>query len=1026
MSDSIFGDAMYKALFEHSVDALSILEPETGLFVACNDSAVNLHDTGTKEKFIGTTPDVLSPKFQPNGELSSKLAMEHINQTLENGRERFEWVHCKSDGTPFTVQVTLCVIVEQGSKFILAIGKDITELKQVAHDLYQTQESLKDSLNRVVEKNVLLEKIQKIAKIGIISWDLKTNEVTWSNELYHMYCVEPGTPQTIETNMSMVFQEDLEMVQKSLENAAAGINEHDITHRILRADGVVIWVEAKANVEKDKDGTPVKLVGSIIDISDKKHTSDNYDLLFNRMRDACVFNSGSGKMLDSNPAYCEMLGYTSEEIKDVSWKDITPPKWLDWELETHGKQLIERGYTDLYEKEYIRKDGTIFPIENQAYLLNNPDNIDDAIIAGFIRDISQRKSDEAARFEIEQRFRQVTENINEVFWLGSPDWQEIYYISPAYEDKWGRTIQSLYDDPLSWMTAVHSDDKELVIEDIARSQKNTGGNVVFRDYRIVKPNGEIRWVKSRAYPIKNSEGEVYRIAGIADDITELKTQQEKLITNNEIVTNMTEGAYLIRVSDGIILYTNKAFEIMFGYEHGEMLGQHVSIVNAPVELNPEETVEKISRDIKKTGSWRGDVNNIKKDGTHFWCSASVTTFHHPEHGDVWVSVHTDITEKRHTENILRRTQKMDALGKLTGGIAHDYNNMLGVIMGYSELLQSELSNQPKLAKYAKAVQHAGERGANLTRKLLSFSRHNISESVELNINKSLIDMQLMLEKSMTANIQLNMVLGKDLWDVWLDSGDLEDAILNICINASYAMEGAGIITIQTSNKKIDETDLTRVELDIGEYIMLSVADTGCGIDEAAIENIFDPFYSTKGKNGTGLGLSQVYGFVERSHGAITINSKINQGTQFKLYFPRYRHSKSSEQIRLNSSNTKFKGDETILVVDDEIALLNLTREILINSGYTVKVANSGQEALDLLKHNAVDLIISDVVMPHMNGYELASKIMKLYPSIKIQLASGFNEEINYSHYNIQLKRNLLTKPFPQEALLRNIRLLLKH
>lgn len=384
----------------------------------------------------------------------------------------------------------------------------------------------------------------------------------------------------------------------------------------------------------------------------------------------------------------------------------------------------------------------------------------------------------------------------------------------------------------------------------------------------------------------------------------------------------------------------------------------------------------------------------------------------------------DITERIRQEEQLRRSQKMDALGKLTGGIAHDYNNMLAVITGYSELLEDELSEQPILANYAHEILHAGQRGAKLTKKLLAFSRKKSAVSESLDINTLLQDERHMLEKTLTARIELVFDLYDDLWSVWVDNGDLEDAIINISINAMHAIDGSGRLTIRTHNEKIGELDAQALDLVAGDYVTLSIADTGCGMDEATQEKIFDPFYSTKGDKGTGLGLSQVYGFVERSNGAIRVHSEPGHGSQFTLYFPRLQKSSSDDNEEQNNKAVDLSGKETILIVDDEAALLNLSCEILKQKGYKVICAENAPQALKILENESIDLLLSDLIMPEMDGYQLAAIVQEKYPEVKIQLASGFANDLNVDMIDDDLHQNLIYKPYQSQTLLRRIRELL--
>ena len=386
------------------------------------------------------------------------------------------------------------------------------------------------------------------------------------------------------------------------------------------------------------------------------------------------------------------------------------------------------------------------------------------------------------------------------------------------------------------------------------------------------------------------------------------------------------------------------------------------------------------------------------------------------------TITADITQRKLQQEQLHHAQKMDALGKLTGGIAHDYNNILGIVSGYAEQLSLFLSNDKKLAKYADEIQYAAQRGSRLTKKILAFSQHNPAKSEVVNLNTILSNQQLLLEKTLTAKISLDFQFDSHLWNVTLDTGDFEDAVINLCINALHAMENGGQLRLSTHNIHLNQTDANRLQLDAGDYVMLRVADNGCGMSEETKNRIFDPFFTTKGDQGTGLGLSQVYGFVENLGGTIKVTSTLGVGSVFELYFPRSHVSKLTETQPLVKTANYVRGSESILVVDDEIAMANLAKDILVVQGFQVVVAFNAEQALTILEKQKVDIIITDVIMPQMNGFELASIVKQKYPHICIQLTSGFTESQRIS--NQDLHDNILYKPYTSADLLKRIHALL--
>ena len=543
-------------------------------------------------------------------------------------------------------------------------------------------------------------------------------------------------------------------------------------------------------------------------------------------------------------------------------------------------------------------------------------------------------------------------------------------------------------------------------------------------------NGREIFIQTIKTPVYNDAGELTGVLGIFWDITAEKEAQQEIILKEkeqrEMLNSMVSAVLTID-DTGKILTFNKAAEKLFGYAADEIIGQTVN------HLMPDSSAGRHDGYLKHYDEKR-ELSFIKlnrevigqtKNKETFPVFVSVAELPHQE-GEHrhFIASCQDLSEIKQQQEQIRQTQKMDALGKLTGGIAHDFNNLLGIILGYAELLDSKLKDQTKLKKYAHEIQSAGKRGSKLTKKLLNFSSTEMSEANRININELLLAEQDMLSKSLTVRVKLVFDLDEDLWPVWLNGGDLENAILNMCINAMHAIEGNGQITIQTQNIKLDEADVQQLDLPPGDYVSLSIIDTGSGMDDVTREKIFEPFYSTKGEKGTGLGLSQVYGFIERSTGGIKVNSMLDHGTEFILYFPRYTGDDDQNKTTKENILTDVSGKETILVVDDEKILVDLLSEVLGQKGYAVLCAERAEQALKIMEKEPVDLIISDVVMPEMDGYQFVSIVQEKYPDIKIQMVSGFTDESHLGIKDKSLHENLLHKPYQIEELLKRVRSLL--
>jgi len=471
---------------------------------------------------------------------------------------------------------------------------------------------------------------------------------------------------------------------------------------------------------------------------------------------------------------------------------------------------------------------------------------------------------------------------------------------------------------------------------------------------------------------------------------------------------------------------NPAAQKIFGFTKEEVVGHHVTEKIIPESAR--QVVDGIWKDLLTNKGGTHSINeNITKDGRSILCEWHNTPLVDDDGIVIGVtSLVEDITEEQKHEENLRQTQKMDAMGKLTGGIAHDFNNMLGVILGFSDLLRQSLKNDdPNQIKYCDEIINAGERAEKLTTKLLEFSRNAPSSAETTDINKLLNSMQHMLEKTLTHRIELAFKLEDNLWPVWLDKTRLEDAILNMCINSMHAMPDGGTLTLNACNNHLAGLDAHNLDISPGDYVVLSVSDTGKGMSKDVQEKMFDPFFTTKGTGGTGLGMSQVYGFVQQSNASIQVSSELEKGCKIDIFFPRHQALELAVPDEKNINSIQIpSGDETILVVDDEEALLKLTEEILLSSGYTVECAKNADEAMAILRDESVDLMLSDVIMPGKDGFQLATEVEKIYPRIKIQMTSGYSEENKTNLANDALYQQRLQKPISAEKLLVRIRNLL--
>ncbi len=483
---------------------------------------------------------------------------------------------------------------------------------------------------------------------------------------------------------------------------------------------------------------------------------------------------------------------------------------------------------------------------------------------------------------------------------------------------------------------------------------------------------------------------------------------------------------LITDADATIQYVNPAFESGTGYTRAEVVGKNPRFLKSG--RHDSSFYRGIFEVINRGETWHGRFVNKKKNGALYTEECSISPLREPN-GVVtsYVAVKRDISRDLELEAQYRQAQKMEAIGRLAGGIAHDFNNLLTVILSFTGFVLDRLDEKDVLRGDLLEVSKAGRRAEKLTRQILAFSRKQLLQPEPLDLNRSVMSIENMLKRILGEDVQLVLALSSDLGIVRADPGQMEQVLMNLAVNARDAMTEGGTLTVATSNVEIDEAFATwNVALAPGHYVQFSVTDTGCGMDAQTQASIFEPFFTTKedGK-GTGLGLSTVFGIVKQSGGDIWVYSELDQGTSFKIFLPReFGAAVAPSTYPLPSR--RFIAAGTILVVEDDEALLMMAKRILEASGCTVLATNSGSEAQALSKHyaNEIHLALIDVVMPQINGAALSLELQKVRPNLKTLFMSGYPDDTIAHRGVLNPGTHFIGKPFAASDLVRKIRLVL--
>lgn len=620
---------------------------------------------------------------------------------------------------------------------------------------------------------------------------------------------------------------------------------------------------------------------------------------------------------------------------------------------------------------------------------------------------SARESREALRVS-EAKFHSFAEAIPNHFWTATPDGKLDWFNEQTLHYA-GRDAASLIGD--GWIELVHPDDVVAAGDLWARCLAS--GQDYEIEFRIVRADGAYLWHLVRALPLRDATGAIEKWVGTNTDIHARKMAEVTNAAERERIWNSTTDLMGTAGLDGYLKAVNPAWSRLLGYEENELMARpFVEIIEPADHDKVADAIERLGR-----GEAVKDLENrlLHKDGS----TSTIAWIAEPD-GDIFYIVGRDVTQQRLTEDALRQAHKMEAVGQLTGGIAHDFNNLLQGITGSLDLVQKRISQgrMTELDRFITGAMTAANRAAALTHRLLAFSRRQPLDPRTVKVNPLVASMEDLLRRTLGERIELQIELAGDLWLTRCDTNQLESALLNLAINARDAMPEGGKLTIETCNARLDEFYVAvEREVRAGQYVCISVTDTGTGMDADTIAKAFEPFFTTKPiGQGTGLGLSMIYGFARQSEGYAKIYSEVGKGTTFKLYLPRFCGEAEDEQAeRTTARAVQPDPGETVLVIEDEPAVRGLVVELLSDLGYQVLEASDGPQGLKILKSSQrIDLLVTDMGLPGIDGKQVATEGRAHRPSLKVLLMTGYADNAAPAAGFLQPGMAMITKPFAME------------
>lgn len=637
------------------------------------------------------------------------------------------------------------------------------------------------------------------------------------------------------------------------------------------------------------------------------------------------------------------------------------------------------------------------------------------------RDITHRKLSEAALRQSEQRFQYVARATNDVIWDWDLETGSVWRSNDATRlfGKAG-TMPGMQD---ALLNLIHPDDRDRVLRSIQQAI-NGHEEVWTAEYSLQKENGDYAYVLDRGFVVRDTDGHPLRMVGSVTDLSDRKQYEEKLREQATLLDEAND-AIIVRSLDQRILYWNKAAEKQYGWRADEVLGRCAhELLYAESSANFKEA----QAILIQHGDFTGRITHLRKDGSRILVHTHWVLVRHEDGSPKSIlAIHTDLSDRIDLEERLFQAQKLEALGQLTGGIAHDFNNLLTVIIGTAEILCEELASSPDQFELAKMIESAGEKGAELTSRLLAFSRRQTLEPKLIDPAEVIADMHALLERSLGENITLRIISSQRRCATLIDPVQFESAILNLCINARDAMPRGGELTIETQAVHVHQLyDCSNPDMTEGEYILVSVSDTGVGMSKEVAAHAFEPFFTTKPRGaGSGLGLSMVYGFIKQSRGQIQIHSEPKQGTVIRLYLPSSL-SQRTGTLDESPAASDAKGMVCILLVENDEAAHEHGIDALTSLGFKVVTATDMDEALLMLRHGlACDLLLIGFDVPgNLNSVELEKEICRLRPRLPVLYAAGHPDAIIRGHADENTVMTLLHKHHHWHTLAEKVRIAL--
>ncbi|MFA8388353.1 MAG: PAS domain S-box protein [Pelagibaca sp.] len=876
---------------------------------------------------------------------------------------------------------------------------------------------------RAEDAEKLLEIAGRAVKLGGWRVDLASQIVTWTDGTAAIHEVPPGTAPTFDGGIDYFVPEERGSAQRVFEDCAEhGIPFEDVRD-LITAKGNRIHVRSVGEPVKDDTGKIIAVQGAIQDITELTSAQREADEMSRRLAET-LENIGDAFFTIDNEWRYTYLNSKAEELMRHSRSALVGlqvieafPELAGSTAEIEFARAFDSGKTVRFEQFYAPFDRTF-----RISVHPTPDGL-----AVYFSDIT----DEKRQTEQLRLLEAAVQQISDIVIITEPVTQDalgnakIVYVNDAFERMTGFTRDEAIGQTPSILQGPKTQQSEL---DRIRHAIETKSPVRAELIYYTK-SGREYWLELDIVPLANEAGDVTHFVSVQREITDRRRAEDALRVSEarfRLIAEATENTvWDWDIAEGRWWWSD-GMAHTFGH-HPDPDAETPSVWRENVHPDDQARLDKNFEKLLLGEIDASHAQYLFRRADDTW--AHVEDHAYPirnEEGRIVrvIGSMADVSERLDMEERLRQSQKLEAVGQLTGGVAHDFNNLLTIIMGNTEMLQNSLEEDSPLRRFADASAVATDRAAELTNRLLAFSRKQVLRPQVLDVNSVIADFEDMLRRTLGGDIDIEIDLADEIWPSEIDLAQAEAAILNLAINARDAMPGGGSLTIETANVVLDAAYVSReADLDAGQYIIIAISDTGHGIPKDQIAQVFQPFFTTKAVGqGTGLGLSMVHGFVKQTGGHIRIYSEVNEGTTVKLYFPRYLGDRE-EQGTTSQDRPLQGGQETILVIEDDVLILQQLMAQLTGLGYRVVTASAGPPALDILRERSdIDLLLTDVILPGgLNGRQIADAALVIHPDLKVLFTSGYSGEAIVHHGRLDPDVNFLGKPYRRSELAAKVR-----